>query len=142
VGRLHLLLAELTPGGMRRELTASKAQALLARIRPADDVAAVRLHIARDHLADVRALDARLKYLAGQITALVTQSGTTLTSLYGIGPLIAGRILAEVGDVARFTTKDKFARYNGTAPVDVSCGEQVRHRLSRAGNRRINPPRT
>jgi len=138
VCRLHRLLAELTPGGMRRELTAGKAQALLARIRPGDDVAAVRLHIARDHLADIRALDARLKYIAGQIAALVTQSGTTLTSLYGIGPLIAGRILAEVGDIARFATRDKFASYNGTAPIDVSSGDQVRHRLSRAGNRRIN----
>jgi transposase len=86
VCRLHRLLAELTPGGMRRELTANKAQALLARIRPADDVAAVRLHVARDHLADVRALDARLKYIGGQISALVTASGTTLTSLFGIGP--------------------------------------------------------
>jgi hypothetical protein len=55
VCRLHRLLAELTPGGMRRELSANKAQALLARIRPADDVAAVRVHIARDHLADIRA---------------------------------------------------------------------------------------
>src|SRR5262245_20237861 len=53
VCRLHRLLAELTPGGMRRELSANKAQALLARIRPADDVAAVRVHIARDHLADI-----------------------------------------------------------------------------------------
>jgi transposase len=33
--RLHRLLAGLTPGGMRRELTAGKAEALLARIRPA-----------------------------------------------------------------------------------------------------------
>jgi transposase len=32
----------------------------------------------------------------------------------------------------------KFASYNGTAPIDVSSGEQVRHSLSRAGNRRIN----
>ena len=134
--RLHRLLAELTPGGMRRELTANKAQALLARIRPADEVAVVRLHIARDHLAGIRALDARLKYLAGQIAALVAESGTTLMTLYGIGPLIAGRILAEAGDVARFATKDKFASYNGTAPIDVSSGDQVRHRLSRAGNRR------
>jgi transposase len=134
--RLHRLLAELTPGGMRRELTANKAQALLARIRPADEVAVVRLHIARDHLAGIRALDARLKYLTGQIAALVAGSGTTLMTLYGIGPLIAGRILAEAGDVARFAAKDKFASYNGTAPIDVSSGDQVRHRLSRAGNRR------
>jgi hypothetical protein len=123
---------------MGRELTASKARALLARIRPADDVAAVRLHIARDHLAGIRALDARLKYLTGQVAALVVRSGTTLTSLDGIGPVTAGRILAEVGDIARFATKDKFASYDGTAPIDVSCGGQVRHRLSRAGNRRIS----
>ena len=138
VCRLHRLLAELTPGGMRRELTANKAQVLLARIRPADDVAAVRMHIARDHLADIRALDARIKYIGGKIAALVTSSVTGLTGLFGVGPVIAGRILAEVGDVARFATKDAFASYNGTAPIDASSGEQVRHRLSRAGNRRIN----
>src|SRR5436190_11479907 len=131
VCRLHRLLAELTPGGMRRELTANKAQALLARIRPADDVAAIRVHIARDHLADIRALDARIKYLGGQIAALVTASGTGLPGLFGVGPVIAGRLLAETGDVARFATKDAFASYNGTAPIDASSGEQVRHRLSR-----------
>ena len=117
VCRLHRLLAELTPGGMRRELTANKAQALLARIRPADDVAAIRVHVARDHLADIRALDARMKYIGAQIAALVAASGTGLTGLFGIGPVIAGRILAEVGDVARFPTKDAFASYNGTAPT-------------------------
>ncbi len=138
VCRLHRLLTELTPGGMRRELTANKAQALLALIRPADDVGRVRVHIARDHLADIRALDARIKYIGTQIAALVMASGTGLTGLFGIGPVIAGRILAEVGDVARFATKDAFASYNGTAPIDVSSGDQVRHRLSRAGNRRIN----
>jgi transposase len=138
VCRLHRLLAELTPGGMRRGLSANKAQALLARIRPADDVGRVRVHIARDHLADIRALDARIKYLGAQIPTLVTTTSTTLTSLFGIGPVIAGRILAETRDVARFATKDKFASYNGTAPIDASSGEQAPHRLSRAGNRRIN----
>jgi transposase len=138
VGRLHRLLAELTPGGMRRELSANKAQALLALIRPADDAGRVRLHIARDHLGGIRALDARLKFIAAQIAALVTASGTGLTGLYGIGPVIAGRILAEAGDVARFATKDRFAGYNGTTPAGVSSGDQIRHRLSRAGNRRTS----
>jgi len=123
---------------MRRELTAGKARALLDRIRPSDDVARIRLQLAEDHLADIRALDARLKTAAAQIGGLVAATGTTLTSLFGVGPVTAGRILAETGDVARFATKDKFASYNGTAPIDVSSGDQVRHRLSRAGNRRIN----
>ena len=136
--RLHRLLAELTPGGMRRELSAGKAQALLAQITPADDVTGIRVQIARDHLADIRALDARLKHIRSQVDALVTASGSTLTSLFGIGPVIAGRILAETGDITRFASKDAFASYNGTAPIDVSSGDQIRHRLSRAGNRRIN----
>ena len=52
--------------------------------------------------------------------------------------MIAGRILAETGDITRFASKDAFASYNGTARIDVSSGDQIRHRLSRAGNRRIN----
>jgi transposase len=138
VCRLHRLPAELTPGGMRRELTAGKARALLDRIRPGDGVARIRLQLAEDHLAGIRALDARLKTAAAQISDLVAATGTTLTSLFGVGPVTAGRILAETGDVSRFATKDKFASYNGTAPIDASSGDQVRHRLSRAGNRRIN----
>jgi transposase len=138
VCRLHRLLAELTPGGMRRELYASKAEAVLARLRPADEGDRIRLQLAYDHLADIKALDARMKAIGAQIAAVVAATGTTLTSLFGIGPVIAGRILAETGKVARFATKDHFASYNGTAPIDVSSGDQVRHRLSRAGNRRIN----
>ena len=65
-------------------------------------MAALRLQIARDHLVGISALDARLKSNVGQTAALVAESGTTLTSLYGIGPLTAGRILAEVGDITRF----------------------------------------
>jgi len=41
--------------------------------------------------------------------------------------------------VARFPSKAHFASWNGTAPIDASSGDQVRHRLSRAGNRQINP---
>jgi transposase len=58
--------------------------------------------------------------------------------MYGIGPAGAARILADVGDVARFPDRNRFASWTGTAPIDASSGAQVRHRLSRAGNRRIN----
>ena len=58
--------------------------------------------------------------------------------IYGIGPAGAARVVAEVGDVARFTDRNRFASWTGTAPLDASSGEQTRHRLSRAGNRRMN----
>jgi transposase len=40
--------------------------------------------------------------------------------------------------VTRFPDKAHFASWNGTAPTGASSGDQVRHRLSRAGNRQIN----
>ena len=58
--------------------------------------------------------------------------------LPGVGPVVAARILADVGDVARFADRNRFASWTGTAPLDASSGEQIRHRLSRAGNRRMN----
>jgi len=138
VCRFHRLLAELTPGGTHRGLKASRAQQLLDKLRPDDPVALVRLQLAHQHLDDIRALDAKMKSVREQINALVESTGTHLADLYGIGPIIAGRILAEVETIDRFPSKDHFASYNGTAPIDASSGEQVRHRLSRAGNRRIN----
>ena len=122
---------------MGRELSATKAAALLGRIRP--EGRRVRIAAGPEHLGDVRSLDARIKAARDRIASLVEATETGLIDLYGIGPLIAGRMLAEVGDVGRFATKDHFATYNGTAPLDVSSGDQVRHRLSRAGNRRDQP---
>jgi transposase len=138
VCRLHRLLAELTPGGLRRELTTGKAAAVLAGVRPRDVAGKIRRQLAVQHLSGIRALDRKIAAVRAQITVMVEDSGTGLGRLFGIGPVIAGRILAEVGDIRRFPSKDHFATYNGTAPLDVSSGEQVRHRLSRSGNRRIN----
>ena len=64
--------------------------------------------------------------------------GSRLMDLPGIGPAGAARILADVGDIARFPDRAHFASWTGTAPIDASSGEHTRHRLSRAGNRRLN----
>ena len=69
---------------------------------------------------------------------MVLARGSTLMDLPGVGPVVAARILADVGDVARFADRNRFASWTGTAPIDASSGEQIRHRLSRAGNRKMN----
>jgi transposase len=60
--------------------------------------------------------------------------------LFGIDvPYSGAKIIGTVGSVARFPTKAHFAPYSaGTAPVEASSGEVVRHRLSLAGNRHLN----
>jgi transposase len=69
----------------------------------------------------------------------VEASGTGLIEIFGVGPILAAKIIGIVGNVVRFPTKAHFASYcSGTAPVEASSGEVVRHRLSLAGNRRLN----
>jgi transposase len=83
-------------------------------------------------------MDTRIKAANKQLAALVTETGSGLMRLNGIGPSGAARRVGDIGDVSRFPTKAHFASWNGTAPLDASSGEQTRHRLSRAGNRRLN----
>jgi transposase len=83
-------------------------------------------------------INAELAGLRTQITALVQQSGTALTGIYGVGIFVAARILAEVVDVGRYPTRHTFAAANGSAPIPASSGRTVRHRLNRGGNRQLN----
>ena len=61
-----------------------------------------------------------------------------MTGLHGIDPSGAARLLVEVGDITRFPDNNHFGSWTGTAPIDASSGDHVRHRLSRGGNRQIN----
>ena len=94
--------------------------------------------LAVDLVADLRALDRRITAVEERLRHAVTQSATTLIELFGIGPILAAKLLGEVGDIGRFPTRHHFAAHNGTAPIEASSGEVVRHRLSRAGNRKLN----
>ncbi len=138
VCRLHAVLAGLAPGGMSKELNASDAEAFLDQIEPVSPVEHVRLELAREMLADVRRLDAQLKDCHRRIRAAVLASKTSLTDLFGVGPMTACSLIGYTRDVRRFRNRDQFAAYNGTAPVEVSSGGRITHRLSRRGNRRLN----
>ena len=74
-----------------------------------------------------------------KLAAAVRASGTSLTGLFGVGPVIAGTVIGDVRQVFRFPDRDHFAAWNGTAPVEVSSGDRKRvYRLSLRGNRRVN----
>jgi transposase len=81
-------------------------------------------------------VEAKIKRATAELKAMVLARDSRLMNIHGVGPVVAARILADVGDVARFADRNRFASLTGTA--DASSGEQNRHRLSRAGNRRAN----
>jgi transposase len=138
VNRLHVVLCQLIPGGAPRNLSATKARPLLASVRPRDAVGKARKQLALDYAGELARLDARLKELKKDIAQVLTEHPSTLLEINGVGPINAAKILAETGDVRRFPSRHHFASYTGTAPVDVSSGDNNRHRLNRGGNRRLN----
>jgi len=139
LNRLHALLRDLLPGGVAGKLSAERAARILRGIRPKEGASArLRRQLASEVLRDVRTLDRKIADVDERIEAEVQASGTTLTQIFGIGPILAARIIGTVGDVMRFPTKAHFASYSGTAPLEASSGEVVRHRLSMAGNRHLN----
>jgi transposase len=138
LNRLHALLRDLLPGGVARSLSADRAARILRSIRPKGASARLRRRLASEVLRDVRMLDRKIADLNGRIEAEVEASGTTLTEIFGVGPILAATIIGAVGDVGRFPSKGHFASYSGTAPVEASSGKVVRHRLSLAGNRKLN----
>jgi transposase len=138
VSRLHHLLLELVPGGAKKFLSTQQARALLNTVRPRDVVGKTRRWLASELIHELAVLDKKIKAANADLTELVAATGSTLQELTGIGPTGAASLLGDVGDISRFTSRAHFASWNGTAPIDASSGEQNRHRLSRAGNRRIN----
>jgi transposase len=138
VSQLHQLLLQLIPGGAKRDLSAAQARVLLAGVRPKDVAGKTRKRVAMELVVDLERVYARKKAANKELVALVKQTGTALLNLHGVGPSGAARLLVEVGDITRFPDKGHFASWTGTAPIDASSGDNVRHRLSRGGNRQIN----
>ena len=69
---------------------------------------------------------------------MVAASGTTVINIFGVGPVVAATVVGITGDIARVPTRDRFAAFNGTAPIEVSSGGRKVWRLSRRGNRTLN----
>jgi transposase len=86
----------------------------------------------------LRRLDERIKTNEAQITTTVAAAGSSLPDIHGVGVVLTAKLLGHIGDIRRFPTADHFASYTGTAPVDASSGNRVRHRLSTGGNRQLN----
>ena len=136
--RLHAVLCELIPGGVSKRISAAHATGVLEEFMPSGAVEAARCDLAAEFLEDLRRIDAQMREAKKKLTAAVRASGTSLTEVFGVGPIVAATVIGEVRDMSRFADRDHFAAYNGTAPIEVSSGRRKIYRLSRRGNRRLN----
>src|SRR5690348_15261123 len=136
--RLHAVLCELVPGGVSKEITAAQAARILDQAEPPGTAGPARAELAAEFLADLRRIDTQRRDTRRKLATAVRASGTTVTEVFGVGPVVAGLVIGDVRDISRFPSQDHFAAYDGTAPIEVSSGGRVIYRLSLRGNRRLN----
>ena len=138
INRLRWHLHELDPSldpTPRSLIRYKQLDAISVRLEGLEGMVA---RIARDLVGRIRELTVQANALEREITGRVSGLSPKLLALCGVGSLTAAKIVAEVAEVGRFRSKDAFARHNGTAPLPVWSSNQVRHRLSRTGNRQLN----
>jgi transposase len=97
ISQLHQLLLDLIPGGAKAFLPAAQAKELLAGIHPRDAAGKVRWRVAAELVSDLERIYQRKKAADKELRELLTATGTTLTSLHGIGPSAAARLLSRPG---------------------------------------------
>lgn len=133
------------PESLRAQLRGLPVAALAracARLRPGTDLT----DPAQAAKAALRRLGKRVLALTGEIdgleadlTALTTQAAPELLALKGVGPDVAGQLLATAGDnPGRLNSEAAFAHLCGVAPIPASSGRRDRHRLNRGGDRAAN----
>jgi transposase len=131
--QVHLWLNQ-TPRDLTR---ARNVNALATLISKAQLSPHVRQALA-DMTAEITTLSRHVGDLDGAIRKLVSPLATSLLQVTGISYNSAAVIIAEIGDITRFSSSAKLARYAGCAPIPVCSSGQPRHRLHRGGNRRLN----
>ena len=138
VNRAHAELGGLRPGYQHQIPILTTRARVRAALELISDDTSIRATLCRRRLERVIAIDTEAADLKRQITGLVAAADTTLTDLYGVGPLVAARFIAEVVDIRRYPNRNAFAAANGTAPLPASSGRTVRHRFNPGGNRQLN----
>jgi len=69
---------------------------------------------------------------------LVTTTNYKLSSLTGVDTVVSAKIISSVGDINRFSSASKLAKFAGIAPLDKSSGRKQKHKKSNRGHRGLN----
>ncbi len=114
--RLHALLATLIPGGLSKEMVPRQASEMLRRVRPGSVIETERKRIAHDLLATVRRLERQVTASKARLAVAVEATGTTLTDIYGVGPVVAGLLIGYTGDSLASPTPPSLRRLQRHRP--------------------------
>jgi transposase len=131
--QLHVWLGH-TPGDLTRPRNLDRVMTLISTAQLPVHVG----HALTDMTSETDGLSRRVRQLDATICELVRPLAPNLLQVTGISYTSAAVLIAEIGDITRFASSAKLARYAGCAPIPVYSADKQRHRLHRGGNRRIN----
>lgn len=80
----------------------------------------------------------QLKFMDQEIDTVVQKTGYKLETFIGIDKVLGAKIISEIGNINRFSSSDKLARYAWIAPVSVSSGKKEKEIYNKYGNRKLN----
>lgn len=87
-------------------------------------------------LEQILSLTGQAAAIEKQITSLLKDFDAQLTSIPGVGVVLAATILSEIGDISRFSSTDKLLAYAGLDPTVRQSGEfkSSQNRMSKRGS--------
>lgn len=136
INRLHHRLHQLDPSQPKRRLdTQAGLNQVTQQLANHQQLTA---ELAHREVTRIRALTTDINQVTRRLQQLTTLHTPQLLAIPGCGAITAAAIVTQIGDIHRFPTRAKFARYTGTAPIPVSSGQTHRMRLHRGGNRQLN----
>ena len=104
----------------------------------AEPLARVREQAVRQVAEQLALLMDQEQVLRAQIETTVRQRFVPLLAVAGVRPIVAAGLVAELGMPRPGFGVPQLAALAGVAPIEASSAGEVRHRLSRRGNRRLN----
>lgn len=88
-------------------------------------------------VSDLQHYDSQLKEVDKQLEQMYHALDCTLITIPGVNIITAVKILAEIGDIRRFSNKDKLAQFAGIAPIRLSSSGKGKDKATNQGNRRL-----
>jgi len=131
---LGLFLAEHSCGflGLRR------AMQILNSLGETPPVHEIRKKTVRSTIQQLQYNLDELERIEADLAKVYNEFGTTLTSMNGLDLVTASQFLSCIGDVRKFPTPAKLARYAGVAPRSHSSGKKDIQFANQLGDRELN----
>jgi transposase len=133
-------LIKLLKGSSKGKLGQKVAQKMLAAAKSSVGISFGQKSLVfelRLLLEQLKFLKVQLKDLEKEIVQILSQTDQHLTSIPGVGPMIASSIIGEIGDIKRFPNVPSLIAYAGLDPTTFESGSSIlkKRKLSKKGSR-------